>query len=623
MLRKKFSSPRIWLWIIAITLFIGAIVGGTVWYFGRQWKPLFDEQLKSLVIEASDSLYRIEYSKFNLNAVTGNAEISDFKLIPNKAVYQKLVRLKKAPDNIYDLSVKNITINNFHPKQLYSEKKLNISSILISKPNLFITNRRQDYNDTISVTKPKSLYQIISKVFKEVRVDKIILRDIDFAFDNRSDQPFRKTAVKNLNISVNELLIDSLSETDKNRFYYTKNVDFQIDEYAIATADKLYYLTFKNLSFSSFDKRFMLDKLLLTPRYSKINYYKKVGYAKDWFNIAFSGISINQIDLKQFLRNQKLYAESMNISKASVEVYNNMAYRKIRKNKSSKFPHQQLQKLSLNLKIDTLNLKNGYISYSEYNPTSKSTGKITFNNASGKFYNVTNEPLALKKNNLMKASLTTLVMGKGRLNSTFTFNLTDKNGAFTTVGTLNYMDGRAFNNITKPLGLIEVKEAQIKKMKFYVKGNEKLARGTMQFYYDNLNVLILKRDEETGKLKKQGLISQVANILVLNESNPNIKGKFTPGTIYYERPNSASFFNFLWQSLFTGIKESVGVSAVKETKLRKTVTKIGGFIDRFKEKREERKTERVEKREERKKKKEIKEEEKAFKKNAKEEAESE
>src|SRR4051812_41245418 len=80
-----------------IILGILVVIGGTGWYFynryfaGDRWKPLLQAKLKELVLQSTDSLYRIEYSNFDLNIASGNATLSDFKLVPDTVVYKKLV----------------------------------------------------------------------------------------------------------------------------------------------------------------------------------------------------------------------------------------------------------------------------------------------------------------------------------------------------------------------------------------------------------------------------------------------------------------------------------------------------------------------------------------------------
>ena len=104
-------------WPLVITLIIVLFVAGGYYAYQKyiaanRWKPLLQAELKELVLKTTDSLYHIEYSDFDLNITSGNATLTDFKLIPDTTIYNKLVALKKAPDNLFTLSVKKLTITN-------------------------------------------------------------------------------------------------------------------------------------------------------------------------------------------------------------------------------------------------------------------------------------------------------------------------------------------------------------------------------------------------------------------------------------------------------------------------------------------------------------------------------
>lgn len=613
--KKRSPWKKVLIWTGAILLVILLGITGAVWYLSKEWKPLLGEKMKQVVLESTDSLYRMEYKSFDVNIVTGNAWIKEFRLIPDTNIYNRMLREKHAPDNLYALSVDAVKLVRFHPKQLYQRKFLDIDDIVISNPKLQVTNRRQPYNDTARVQKPgrpKTLYEIVSKVFKKVRIDHIGLNEIDFTFVNRSNQPVKQTSIRNLNVNISDILIDSLSEKDPGRLYTTKNVEVLMSDYRIATADSLYYLNLKNIGFSTQGRELSIDKIALEPRYSIPDFYKKVRQRKDRFHIVFNNVVMKGMDLHRFSRDQKLYVKSFNLKDALVSVYNTNAWPKGKStSKKGKDPHQQLQKVALDLKIDTMNLRNTLIEYSEYNRISGQTGKLTFNRTAGRIYNVTNDSLALAKNKRMKAYMSSYLMNSGRIDILFDFDLTDPNGAFNYSGTLGKMDGRLLNKILRPLGMVEVNTARIDKLQFNARASEKGAFGKMTFYYRDLNVKVLARDKESGEVKKQGLISRIANVFILHKDNPDSKGKLTTGTINYPRVPTDAFFSVIWKGLFSGIKESVGVSAEREEKLRNTAVKVTNIIGGIKGKLEARKERREEKKKEREVKKKLKEKEKA------------
>ena len=116
------------------------------------------------------------------------------------------------------------------------------------------------------------------------------------------------------------------------------------------------------------------------------------------------------------------------------------------------------------------------------------------------------------------------------------------------------MDGRELTPITRPLALVEIKSGYVQEVTFNMQGNERSAAGTVKLIYNNLKIRILKRDEDTHELKRKGLLSLFANVLAVNDSNPR-DGELHIAHPRYSRDPRKSFFNLVWKTLFTGVKE--------------------------------------------------------------------
>ncbi len=588
-----------------ILLLIVVLIAGTGYYFynkylaSNKWKPLLQAELKDLVLSSTDSLYHIEYSDFDLNITSGNATLKNFKLVPDTVVYQRLVAAKKAPDNLFILSVKKLSIENVGARKAYKEKILNINNISIDKPDLTIISKRYKFNDTVKVGKPKTPYEIIKKIFKKLEIDSISLKDISLNYINKNKGVTKQTALKHLDIDVSDLMIDSLSAGDPNRFYYTKGVNVTVRDYHIGTPDSLYDAKVKKIFFSTAQRKIVLDRISFTPRYSRSAFYRATGTAGDIYTLKFKQIQISDLDLQTFLRDQVLYAGTMDINNPDVQIYTNNAYKGKKTSKIGKDPHQALQNVSLDMKLKRINLKNASINYSETDATSGYTGQILFTHTNGYILNVTNDDDQKKVNPFMRAYIKTRFMDAADLRVNFKFNLTAKDGAFNYSGQLSKFDGKKLDKLVKPLALVHVQSADIDKLNFNVDGSNYGAKGHLEFYYHNLNVDLLKKVDGQTQLQKQGLISMLANKLVIEDNNPDNKGVFRPGPIDVKREPTVSFFSFLYKALLDGLKPSVGFTKKTENKINNAVTKVSNLMDKFnkfkadrKERREERKKER-------------------------------
>jgi hypothetical protein len=595
-----------------ILIAILAVLAGAAWYVYQKyvaddkWKPLLQAQLKELVLKSTDSLYHIEYEDFDLNIASGNITVKNFRLVPDTVVYQKLVTRKKAPDNLFILGVKTLSIKNVGASKAYKERVLDVSNIKIESPSLTVIHKKLDFNDTVKVGHPKTPYQLIKKTFKQLHIDSIALKDINVNYINKSNGAIVQNTLKHLDISINDFKIDSLSANDPSRFYYTKGIEIRINGYRRATPDSLYVAAVKQIYFSTALRKIILYHLSFLPRYNRTRFYEVAGESTDMFSLKFKRIAINDIDIQKFLRDQKLFAGVLDVNNADVDIYNNNAYHGRKTSKIGKDPHQALQKVALDMHLNQLNIVDAHISYAETDETTRATGEITFNHTNAHFYNITNDVKTKRNYPFMTANIHTYFMNVAPLQVNFKFNLLAKDGAFNYNGTLGRFDGRILDKLVKPLAMVHVKSADVEKLNFNINASNYSSKGHVEFYYKNLNVELLKKVQGKTELQKQNLISKLANTLIIDDDNPDKKGRFHPGPVDLKREPTTSFFSFLYKGILDGLKPSVGFDKKTETSVNKTIDKVSTLLDKYKHYREKRK----QRREERRKARELKKQEK-------------
>jgi len=583
--RKTFTILK---WIAGIVFVLFMTLDAASWFLSSKRRPIVTKELKDLVLHATDSLYHIEFSAVNTNYLLGNASIEDVRILPDTNIFNKLVRLEHAPNNIYEVRLKKLTIWNFHPLRLFMDKKLDVDQLLFEHPSVVMINKQFEFNENRPARPYKSPYNYISKLLSQVSVKSIDLKEISFKYVNKNLPVPETDSLDNLDITFKDWLIDAHSATDPSRFYLIKDVLINLNDYDYATPDSLYHMRINALSFKASKGLLHINRFSLTPRYSEMDFGRMAGYAKDRFNIQMSDIRLTGIDLPLYVKKLQLSATDMTIDNGFVNVFNNNELPSRGVARMGKFPHQLLQTVKGQLSVKKLNLNNVDFSYALFDRYTRQKGKISFENTSGTISNVTNESRVKSKNPFMLASLDSYMMGQGKLHVNFKFDLNAKNGAFSYNGELTNMKGAVLNKITKPLGLVQVKSGEVKKLSFNVVADETQAKGKLAFAYDDLSIGLLKKVQGKNRLVKQGLISMLANALVINPANPNKAGQFITAPINFQRDPTNSFFSFIWQSLFQGIKYTVGLTPQKEAEI---ATKIAEF-EKMKADREQRRENR-------------------------------
>lgn len=562
------------------------------------WSPIIGERIKKSIYTATDSLYKVDFSKIRLHVLQGNIIIDNITLTPDTTVYNRLKRPKKATNNLYQLKVKQIVFKHVHPLQLYFNKKLNIETINIINPDLQIKYENLAKEDS-TVKDQQTVYQRIKDELHSIAVGKISLQDVNFRYTDLSGEKPKIISLKNLDIGGAELLIDSLTQTDKKRFLFCKDISARLSDYQDVFLEGLYTYKFKSLMISTKLNAMELIELTIKPQLSEMKFAEKFKVQTDRYELSFDSIRMDNFDLKALNKFRKLRSSNLHMTNGKLDIYSDRRFPKPAIDKAQNYPHNALKRLKMDMKIDTVNLKNVDISYTEFNPKSGEKGKITFKKINGTISNVTTNEAALKKDHMADANLTAYLMGHGKLDVQIKFNLTDPKASFNYNGSLGPMAMKQLNPVTIPLGMIKINNGNIKKLIFDVNGDASGTQGNLTFLYDDLKISILKKDEKDDNVQKQGLISMIANALIITNANPTVNEAARRVKVAFVRPRQASFFNLMWKTLFVGAKETVGLTAGVEQNMKEKVGAHARQKTERENKREIRRKNRAARREER------------------------
>jgi hypothetical protein len=582
-------------WIAGIIIVILIIATATAWYINDQWKPLLTKVIKSTFTDATDSLYKVNFSDISINILSGNVTVDSLSITPNLDVYQKMIRIGKAPENLVSLKIYKLSVKNVNPVKVYRQKKLDIKNITIQNPELAVfytklKNQRKKKEDN------RTPYQRLKSTLNSLKIGSIFLNNVKFKYIDQNFENPKITFLDKMNIRINDFLIDSASRFDSTRLFGTKDIIAEISDYSFATSDSMYHMKLKHALVSTQNKKLTLTNVGLIPRYPNMAFTSKYKTQQERYNLTFDSVLVNNLDFNALLDERTIKSSNLTLANGDLKVFLNRGKPKKVIDKGKNFPHLALSRVAWNIILDTVVLKNTNIAYTEYNPKSKANGTVFFSNLRGRIFNVTNDSTTLSKQHTANAYMQTNLMGKGNMNIHIGFNLIDPNGAFTYDGSMGAMDMSVLNNLFKNMAMVSTSSGHVESLVFNMKGNRIGAGGTMTLKYQDLKISLLKKDGDE-KFKKLGLISFFANALLVNNGNPNGKHPLIVAHPYFRRPNDGSFFNLMWKSIFEGIKESVGISKEKENKLK---AKAENFKD-AKLAREKRKEERIKRREERKK----------------------
>jgi len=588
---RNSGTSKIWKWIAGIIIVLIAIVASISIYFSIRWKPVLTQKIKDVVYNGSEHMYSLNFKDIHLNLLTGSVTVDSILLAPDTAVFNARKKSGTAPTHLFQVKLEKLQLRRISILTIYFRKKIEMNDIILKHPSINMIYNKV-YKKPTPVKDRRSLYERISKTLKSVHIKGIKIEDADFDYVSGATGQLLNS-VKHLNMHVKDLLLDEHSKSDTTRFYYTKDISFEMTGYSSLSKDKMYTMKVDTITGSAIGKTVHVKGFKMIPMYPEIQFSKMLKTQKDRYNLAFDQIDFRGVNFYRLNIRGILQAKALRIKNGNAKVFMNREMPPGHGDKSGNFPHMALKRLPVETTVDTLQLRGVNVAYTEYNPISQEKGTVHIDRLTGNIYNVTNDSTSLSKNRYAVAELDAYMIRAAQLHIRINFDLLAKNAAFTFKGNIGKMDMVKLNPLSKALGLVTIESGQIQKIDFDVKANAKGSRGTMHMYYNNLKIELLKEGEDGKPAKKKGLLSFLANTLIVKDENPS-KGKpVRTADIVFDRPPGASFFNLLWKSVFIGMRETVGLGIVPmktpEEGRRVVVEKLRERKEKRQEKRAEKK----------------------------------
>lgn len=587
--------PRAWKDIIIFVILLGVLMGSLAVFINFRWKPYLTRQIQEAITTSTDGLYSITFQNISVNVITGSATLKNIAFKPDSLVYARMIKEGLAPKHLFTVEVARLDLNRVHPFKVYFQRKLEMTSLLLNRPTVrMIYQKVSSLQDTVADN--RNAYQRLSKYLRSIKVDDIIFQDADFQYIDRTAKRNQVARFQNLDIAVQGLLIDSASQFNQSKLYYTDNISIQLDKYEFRTPNGLYDLKLNALTASTRNKFVKIEGFKLIPRYSEMQFSAKVKTRMERYALRYDEMLLEGINFKAFNTDRRLLASKLTIRNSNSNIFLNKAIPEIKSDRILSFPQNALRQLNLQTRIDSVFIRNARVSYAEYAPQTKLRGLIFFDQIDGTISNLTNDSSTLVNNKISKISLTGLIMGRGRLNAQLELNLTDKASSFTLTGNVGIMNASLLNKILRPMSLVEVRSGFIENVQFALKGNEGGAQGRLSAIYQDLKISVLAKNKESSRLKKMGIASMAANVLIIKGANPLPGESLRQANIQYFRPESASFINMIWKGMMIGLKETIGLDPVTQRKIEDKLSEL----KTIKAEREERRDERLKRKEERK-----------------------
>lgn len=295
----------------------------------------------------------------------------------------------------------------------------------------------------------------------------------------------------------------------------------------------------------------------LIPQYGKAEYAWKTIRHTDWTQALAGSIEAGGIDFGLLWSDTLLSIDRVEVKDVEIASYKNR--RIVRQERFKPMLHEMVRNAPFGLSVGRIGIANGHAVYEELSAAGEKPGRIVFDNLNGVFRGITNRPGTADA--VYTLTATGRVMDAALLRVACRFPAHPSNDRFEAEGTLGPANLRIFNRILEPLAEAGVRSGHLDGLSFAITGDGREAEVEMKMRYTDLSVTML-REDAGGRKRERRLMSGLVNLMLIKSSNPDRKGlRIVRSTAV--RDTSRSQFNYLWKTLLTGIKGSVGFPGAK------------------------------------------------------------
>ncbi len=451
-------------------------------------------------------------------------------LIPFKLGIEK-IRIKDSKLKIGNsLAVQNINLQ-IDQIQNVPNQKLTLENIILNNPLVTTysgakktqnktgeTIHFQDFIEIKNIAINKGQYRLNQSDNRNL----LQVRDIAFQMENIRISP--ETFSKQIPLTYEKLKI-SAAALDYN-------------------PDAVYSLKAKNLLLDG--QSFSLRNFEMKPKISRGQFVRQLKKEKDLYTISADKVAVSDLDWGFTGKDFFIKSPQIQIDQADANIYRS----KIPSDdpKKKQLYSKMLRDLSFILEVKRLDLKNSKLVYEEETESSSGAGKLSFGNFNAKIDNIYS---GYKRKSLpdVRADIKTNFMNDSRLVAVWTFNPMNRAEKFNIKGSIFSFDARKMTPFVRPYMHATV-EGNMQEVRFNFTGNDLNASGDFGIKYDDLKVTLYNKD--TGKVRK--VLSTVGNFLVKS----NTRDQYNEVRIEtVTRNQDRSFFNFFWNCVQQGLKQTV------------------------------------------------------------------
>jgi hypothetical protein len=448
-------------------------------------------------------------------------------------------------NGFFKSTIRGISLKGFEWKGPIENSELAIDSIVINKGNIEMSVGEQRQ-------KKKKPSKILTGWIERLSVNNILVKSIDYVGKSREVKttPF---IVKNNSFTIHHISLNRASQLDEKLFSGAKELVITNDQINIKSGDGRYRYEVRKISANTRSREIRIKSVRVVPQFDETTFARIARYQTDRYDIQINDIVCSNINIEKLIRGE-IEIKNISTNRTLVKIFRDLSYPIDSISKSGQqltYPHQVIQKLGFAMKINKFYSNNTLVEYKEKNPKFKNSGRVRFSNSTIVINNISN--VQHRRGEKMTVTFKSNFLDKIPVTGGFTFLLDRwQKGSFTATASVKQtFEASLINELTQPMALIKIEKGVIGPINFYMKADTNTSNGKLIMPYHDLKISLLRFQD--NRYNEKNVFSLFANLIVKNNNNEG--ERMRTGQTVLQRNKYRSFFNFIWSTLFTGLKD--------------------------------------------------------------------
>lgn len=258
----------------------------------------------------ADSIHTLHAEFVTYSLKSAQIEAKNLDLEPNDNLSAK---------DRFQILVPELRITSKDINDLFQNKSIPIDSMIFKNAKIKYWTGLKNLNSIQKSKEEFNLYDLIKSEFSSVQIQNFKLENAQLMqFKARSDLNCLQD-LKNININLENFILDSVSNKDTSRIFYSKNIDFSASGYELTLGDNIHRMSTGPINLSTQAKSVLVKNIQLYPIQSDQNKHIR----RNTIEANCDSVRLDLFNFKKAFHQKRFVLQQINLFNPKVKLTQN------------------------------------------------------------------------------------------------------------------------------------------------------------------------------------------------------------------------------------------------------------------------------------------------------------